>query len=259
MPTLGHRAYLQLREKLASGEFPPGSQLVNRTVSQAIGMSMTPVREAVARLASEGVIEHIPGSGAFVRKISRQEFAQLYDLREVLEPFAAGLAAEHITSNELDELRAICRKWRALSEEMKTNQQSHATAAQMSRWNDHERCFHELIYKASRNIWLIKIVGDLQLMTFGFCPQRAAPEFLTLANAQSTYRGHVKILKSLRDRDAARMTVVIKRHIRIGRKRVLEFLDERATHSTSSTVGQQNQLNQPESSQELSQTKSSVG
>ena len=93
MPTLGHKAYVQLRAKLAAGEFPPGSQLVNRTVSQSIGMSMTPVREAMARLASEGMIEHHPGSGTFVRKISRQEFAQLYDLREVLEPFAGRRSA----------------------------------------------------------------------------------------------------------------------------------------------------------------------
>lgn len=235
MPTLGNQAYIQLRAKLAAGEFPPGSQLVNRTVSQSIGMSMTPVREAMARLASEGMIEHVPGSGTFVRKISRQEFAQLYDLREVLEPFAAELAAANITSNELAELRSVCRGWRAIVDEMTTAQQESATTEQMRRWNDYEARFHQLIFKASRNSWLVKIAGDLQLMTFSFCPQRAMPEFLSLANARTTYRGHARIFKTLKNRDVAQAHALVKRHIRIGRKRVLAFLDVQPTLGAAST------------------------
>jgi DNA-binding GntR family transcriptional regulator len=240
MPTLGHKAYVQLKAKLTAGEFPPGSQLVNRTVSQSIGMSMTPVREAVARLASEGIIHHIPGSGAFVRKISRQEFAQLYDLREVLEPFAAEQAAAHITANELAELRSVCRSWRSVIEAMIAGNQAHATPEQMRRWNDDERRFHDLIFKASRNTWLIKIAGDLQLMTFGFCPQRSVPEFLTPATARKAYRDHIRILKALRDRDAERIRTLTKRHIRVGRKRVLAHLDGRTTSDHSTTPGKSN-------------------
>jgi len=240
MPTLGSLAYRQIRAKLAAGEFPPGTQLVNRALSQSIGMSMTPVREAVARLASEGVIEHIPGSGAFVRTISRQAFAQLYDLREVLEPFAAEQAAAHISANELAELRYVCRAWRAMIEEMAAGNQAHATSDQMRRWNDSERRFHNLIFNASRNTWLIKIAGDLQLMTFGFCPQRSVPEFLTIATAQSAYRDHIRILKALRDRDADRIRTLTRRHIRIGRKRVLAHLDGRTTDDRSNVVGKSN-------------------
>jgi DNA-binding GntR family transcriptional regulator len=228
MPTLGHHAYVQLKAKLAAGEFPPGSRLVNRTVSQSIGMSMTPVREAVARLASEGMVEHIPGSGAFVRKVSRQEFAQLYDLREVLEPFAAALAASHITNNEIAELRAVCRGWRKIVAEMTKTGQACASPTQMRSWNDLERRFHQLIFKASRNTWLVKIAEDLQLMTFSFCPQRSAPEFLSLANARSTCRGHIQIFKALKNRDEAQASTLVKRHIRIGRKRVLAFFDEQS-------------------------------
>ena len=233
MPTLGHRAYLELRKRLAEGEFPPGSQLVNRTISEKVGMSMTPVREAIARLASEGIVHYVPGAGSYVRSVNRQELAQLYDLREVLEPFAAALAAEQITLNELQELRGICKDWRAIVEEMQTAASAHASKQQMFRWNANERRFHELIIAASRNTWLIKIVDDLQLMAFSFNPQRGLAEFLTLANAKTTYRDHSRMLKSLRNRDAAGIRRLSKRHIHVGRIRVLDFLDKQSTQQNS--------------------------
>lgn len=245
MPTLGNRAYLELRQRLADGEFAPGSQLVNRTISEKVGMSMTPVREAIARLASEGLVHYIPGAGSYVRTVSRDELAQLYDLREVLEPFAAGLAASHITANELDEIRAVCRTWKKIVHELIAAALPHATASQMLLWNNCERRFHELIFKASRNTWLFKIVGDLQLMAFGFCPLRAEPEFLTLDNARITYRDHLKILKLLSARDAPRLRTVIRRHIRVGRERVLQFLDHRSVNQTTSPTSTQVNVGKP--------------
>jgi DNA-binding GntR family transcriptional regulator len=228
MPTLGHRAYLELREKLACGEFPPGSKLVNRTVSQLIGMSMTPVREAMARLASEGLIKHVPGGGAFVREINRREYAQLYDLRAVLEPFAAAQAAMHISIYELQEMRAICKDSRAIRDEIREAGQRHATPPQMARWLRNEKRFHELLVRASRNPWLEKIVGDLQLLAFGFNPQRGMIDFLTVGVAQAACRDHARLLKALRARDAELASRLMKRHILIGRKRVLDFLDRAA-------------------------------
>lgn len=224
MSTLGHRAYVELRRRLAEGEFPPGSQLVNRTLSEQVGMSMTPVRKAIARLASEGIVHYIPGAGSYVRSVNRQELAQLYDLREVLEPFAAALAAEQITLNELQELRGLCKDWRGIVDEMKAANAAHATKQQMSRWNSNERRFHELIIQASRNTWLIKIVDDLQLMAFSFNPQRGLADFLTVAKAEATYRDHLRMLKALRNRDASGIRRLSKRHIRVGRNQVLEFL-----------------------------------
>jgi len=223
--TLGERAYQELRTRLVRGDYPPGSQLVNRTVAAEIGMSMTPIREAIGRLASEGLIRNVPGAGAFVRTISRQELAQLYDLRAVLEPFAAAEAAAHITSHELDELQAICGDWKAIGRAMQAAKRTCATPGEMARWLDNERLFHELIFQASRNVWLSKIAADLQLLLFGFSPQRMTPEFLTVAHAQTTWRGHVQLVKALRARDGERVANLVRRHIRQGRKNVLEFLD----------------------------------
>ena len=66
--TLAEKSYDYIREKLSRGELPPGKRLVNRTLADEIGVSVIPVREAIHRLATEGLVEHVPGSGAFVRK-----------------------------------------------------------------------------------------------------------------------------------------------------------------------------------------------
>ena len=94
---------------LTRGDLAPGTRLVNRSLAKELGISFTPLREAINQLASEGLVEYVPGGGAFVRRLDRHQLAQLYDLREALEPFAAAEAAKHITEHELEELRGDLR------------------------------------------------------------------------------------------------------------------------------------------------------
>ena len=78
-------------------EFAPGKPLVNRTLADEIGVSVMPVREAINRLTSEGLVEHVPGAGAFVRKVDREQLNHLHVLRDALEGCAAGEATRNIT------------------------------------------------------------------------------------------------------------------------------------------------------------------
>ena len=70
--SLAEQAYRHIRSKLSNGTFVPGEQLVNRVLATEIGVSVIPVREAINRLATEGLVEHVPGSGAFVRQADSQ-------------------------------------------------------------------------------------------------------------------------------------------------------------------------------------------
>ena len=104
---LAELSYEFIREKLASGAFSPGKQLVNRTLAEEIGVSVIPVREAINRLSSEGLVEHVPGAGAYVRKTNRQDLNNIYVLRDALESCAAAEAAQYITEDQLEELEHI--------------------------------------------------------------------------------------------------------------------------------------------------------
>ena len=102
--SLAEQAYKHIRGKLSNGTFVPGEQLVNRVLATEIGVSVIPVREAINRLATEGLVEHVPGSGAFVRQADGQQLHDLYVLRDALESCAAGEAAADAGSKD------TCRK-----------------------------------------------------------------------------------------------------------------------------------------------------
>lgn len=210
---------------LVQGRLEPGMQLVNRKLADEIGMSMTPIREAVTRLASEGLVEHVPGAGAFVRRISRQELAELYDVREALEPVAAAQAAEHATAGEIAELRAVADDSFRLIREIAAAGAGHASGLQMSRWLESDRRFHEVVFRASRNRWLSKIATDMKLLAFGFSPQRHVPDLLTVSSAVVTWRSHRRLIRALARRNAAAAAAVVRDHVRVGKREVFAHLE----------------------------------
>lgn len=224
LPTLGLQAYDELRRMLATGRLEPGMQLVNRKLAAEIGMSMTPVREAVTRLASEGLVEHVPGAGAFVRWITRAELAQLYDLREALEPLAAGQAALHATGAEITQLRAVTAGSFAVIREIAGRAQRHADAGLMTAWIDADQRFHEILFEAARNRWLSKIAADMKLLVYGFTPQRRMKEFFTVAAAVQTWRGHRRLIRALATRNAELAAATALAHIRAGKDEVFAHL-----------------------------------
>lgn len=241
IPTLGLRAYEELREMLVQGQLEPGTQLVNRKLADEIGMSMTPVREAVTRLASEGLVEHVPGAGAFVRRISRQELAELYDVRIALEPVAAAQAAEHATAGEIEELRAIVADSFHLIRAIAASDERHATGEQMASWLDFDRRFHEVVFHASRNRWLSKIAGDMKLLAFGFSPQRRVPEFLNVSAAVVTWRAHRRLIHALANRDPAAAAAVVREHVQVGKHEVFAHLEADGGLKPKATGGRDKQ------------------
>jgi prepilin-type N-terminal cleavage/methylation domain-containing protein len=224
IPTLGLKAYDELRRMLVLGRLQPGMQLVNRKLADEIGMSMTPVREAVTRLASEGFVDHVPGAGSFVRRMSRQELAQLYDVRQALEPLAAAEAAENAAPAEIEELRIIAADSFRIVRAIAATPGRHATPEQMTRWLDDEQRFHEVMFQAARNRWLTKIAADLKLLAFGFSPQRRMPEFLSVTAAVKTWRGHRRLIRALATRDPQLAAATTAAHVAQGKQEVLAFL-----------------------------------
>lgn len=97
-------AYTQLKQLIVGFELQPGESLSETALSAALGVSRTPIREACQRLAREGLVKLVPGRGAFVAEISIPDVAELFQMREALEPFAARLAARNPNRDVIDEL-----------------------------------------------------------------------------------------------------------------------------------------------------------
>lgn len=102
--------YQRLREAILSGDIPPGSRLNERRLAEQLGVSRTPVREALAMLEAEELVVSVPGAVAAVRHVTVEELDHAYHVRALLEGYAARLAAERIASRDLAVLRGIDRR-----------------------------------------------------------------------------------------------------------------------------------------------------
>lgn len=220
---LAERAYEHIRKGLARGSWPAGTRLASRTLAHEIGISFTPVREAIQRLASERLVDFVPGAGASVRQVDRREIAELYDLRLVLEPFAAGLAARHGGVYDLDETEAANDRLRGIAEELVEDEAP--TADQFSRWLDYEEVFHTRLIDAANNRWLSKIANELRFITQVFASQRGSSSLLTKSIAVATCEAHAVLVHLLREHDEAGAQDWARQQIELGKRSVLAYLD----------------------------------
>src|SRR2546430_13019898 len=105
--TLWQRAYEYLREEILSERLQPGTELQEVALSQQLGVSRGPIREAIGRLASEGLVTVRPRRGAVVRLLSKEEFLELYQVREALEMMAVKLAVPRLQPEDVEELQGL--------------------------------------------------------------------------------------------------------------------------------------------------------
>lgn len=205
------KAYRHIRRKLLDGSVPPGSRLSYGTIGKEIGISATPVREAVGQLASEGFVELIPQLGAVVRELTREEAIELYELREALESFAAARAAERISERQSEELARNLEKSSALVEQVRSSGESSADRAVAKEFHGLDLAFHMTIIEASRNRRMLKVVGDSHILTRIFQADRH--EF-QLSILETTQDEHEAIAAAITSRNSSEAHDAMQRHIR---------------------------------------------
>ena len=134
--TIQDIVFTTLRDEILSGELKPGDRLNTNQLSQRLGVSRTPVREALNRLTSVGLVENIPHRGAFVRKLSIEEIIEIYYIRAALEGIAARLATRNLKPEDTRHLMQLCDEMEVhLTTEddekvLETNYQFHITIYQ---------------------------------------------------------------------------------------------------------------------------------
>lgn len=191
----GHQAYLRLLDEIRHGALPPGTRLRETHIAERMGISRTPVREALHKLEAEGLVAHVPRQGLIVRVLDRGEVVELYEMRAVLEGTAARMAARAASEIELDELEALNAELALLPDA--------ATAYELNRH------FHATLLDAARNRYLVTASNALQktLLILG-------PSTLTDPDrAAEAVREHAVLLEALRARDGDRSEAAMRAHI----------------------------------------------
>jgi DNA-binding GntR family transcriptional regulator len=147
---LNQRVYLQLRDYVLCGAIAVGDRLDEISLARQLGVSRTPLREAIGKLVKEGLVEHRPFQGNFVRNFSLQEIQDLFEVRAALEGLAARLAVQKLPDDGLDVLKAILDEVRDALEH--GDLATYATA---------DRRFHATIAQYSQNPTLIEMLDQL--------------------------------------------------------------------------------------------------
>ncbi len=148
--TLREQVADHLREEILSTRLAPGAELSEVALARSLGISRGPLREALGQLAAEGLVTIVPRRGAVVKRLTRREFIDAYQVREALESLAIKLAVPRLTVGEKAELRRM-------SEQMERAAQTGDT----DRFFDINRQFHARLVRASGNTKLEEMHGQL--------------------------------------------------------------------------------------------------
>lgn len=184
MKPSGEQAYDALLRELRRGTFVPGDRLREEDVGARLGLSRTPIREALRRLESDGIVEHRPRVGAVIRALSHGELVELYEMRIVLERTAAQMAAKHCVKAEIDALDA-------LNDRIEDERENPDLGAALN------QDFHRGLYLAGRNRFLLEAARALNssLLLLGPTTYRAP------GRIEVVVREHRAIISALRDGD----------------------------------------------------------
>lgn len=205
-----------LHEKIISGTYKPGDWLRQDDIATHLGVSMTPVREALDLLVSAGLAERVPYRGVRVREMSTKDVVEAYGLRLVLEAVIAQEAARNITLEQVAGLERIL-------EQMKR----HETLKDVSSERQSSREFHTAVAEATKNDLLIKLYAVVTNAFPDWLLYEALfryPELLA-DSMLSTYREHVAIVDALKKRDAERAVQKSIEHVMESGKWLEEYLD----------------------------------
>jgi DNA-binding GntR family transcriptional regulator len=140
----------QLRDMIMVGALAPGSRIDQSELAQRFGVSVVPVREALARLQSSGLVRIVPHRGVFVEALSVEELVDIYHVREVLEEHAARVAAPHLADTDVTALEGLERRMGDLAE-----------SGSYDAFLDLNRELHFTIYRASGRRYLLQIISQL--------------------------------------------------------------------------------------------------
>jgi DNA-binding GntR family transcriptional regulator len=138
-----------IEEAIVSGELQPGSVLRQEQLSERFGVSRTPVREALRRLAALGLVSFVPNRGVRVRTLSRDELWEAFLVRAELESLATELAARKLTEEAIHELETCERHFARLTRELRAREPGHDRRELMADWMRANHAFHDVIYRTA--------------------------------------------------------------------------------------------------------------
>lgn len=192
------KVYEQLRQAIFAGRFKPGERLVERKLADVLGVSRTPVREAIRMLELEGLVSHLPRIGVVVAEINEVEVLEIYRIRAVLEGLAARMAAERINPDQLKQLEMLLQSI-----------QDNAKHNQLDALEKSHREFNEVIYKAADSPRLYGMITTL----LDYVVRYARVGYAKPGRIDEANKEHHRLLEAIKLRDGDLAERIAREHI----------------------------------------------
>lgn len=200
-----------LRQAILNGELEPGERLMEIQLAERLGVSRTPVREAIRKLELEGLVEMIPRKGAEVAKITEKNLKDVLEVRRALEELAVEIACEKMTDEMLEELKKTLKDF-----------VNSTKGKDLKAIAEADVKFHDVIYFSTDNQRLIQILNNLREQMY-----RYRIEYIKdYSQHARLIAEHEEIIASIENRDKARGTKAIQSHIDNQEEKVMQVIRE---------------------------------
>jgi DNA-binding GntR family transcriptional regulator len=219
-PSLADRVYNRIFQGIVSGEIPGETRLVAATLAQQLGVSITPVRESLLRLANEGMVKPIPRVGYIVETMSEADVIDLFEARIAIERLIAALAVQKITAADILYLENNLKRMNEVLAQGQTEEMVELDTA-----------FHQFIAKVAGNKTLFSVSQLMTQRTYRF---RLAC-LRTMDVAETTRNGHVEVVKAFKEKDAEKVDKAILSHLGEVSNHVCAYLAQ-VRHSAPSPI-----------------------
>ena len=200
-----------LRRAILKGELKPGERLMEITLADKLGVSRTPIREAIRKLELEGLVVMAPRKGAKVASITERDLNDVLEVRKGMEVLAISLACKRITGEELEKLETIEQSFQKLIE-----------SGNLTELAEMDVKFHDTIYQATNNQRLVQLLNNLREKMY-----RYRMEYLKdIAVRRTLAEEHKAICRALRERDEQQAEEYVSIHIDNQQKAIIRSLSQ---------------------------------
>ncbi len=217
-------AYAHIQRKIASRELRAGTPVSELPIANELKISRTPTREALRQLITEGLLEELPGRGAVVARLEREDVVELYDLREALELHAVRMLASRANAPEdLAALQRVADELVQLIIELDRMNAPLLDDGQMQRFESSDIGFHIALLRMAGNRRSLKVVNHARQLIRIFAERRGGHDRVSL---ERIYRHHYDIVRAIALRKPDEACALVSEHIQNSRRERLDQYEQ---------------------------------
>jgi len=204
--SLSNQVFEQIKEMIVRGEIPAGKRMIENEIAKSMGISRTPVREAVHKLEAEGLLDPLPKGGYVVRGLDISDIEEIFEIRSILESFASYLAAHRHSNKEIVPLEEKMEEFQKYLDKHDLNE--------LAKINTD---FHELLYALSKSPRLVKMIHNLRDEIYFL--RKIILQSVDMARLSN--KDHKEIIKAIKKREAKKVESLMRDHILRGKEFVI--------------------------------------